>query len=219
MPVITIRGLYGCWADEIGERIAQKLNIDYVDRMIIAEVAERLRQPSKNVEEKEMPPSTLWGRIAEAIAKAPYMGDSIYTGLYAPLWEIPLDDKNYLAALESVVKELAATRSIVILGRGSQFILKDVPGAFHALIVAPVNVRVKRVRERQNLKEKDALNEIARSDDAAREFIKRYFQANLTDPVNYDMVLNVNHLDSEAAAALIVDALPRLNAGTAGGKP
>ena len=218
MPVITIRGQYGCWADEIGENIAQKLNIDYVDRKIIAEVAERLRQPSKNVEEKEMPPSTLWGRISEAIAKAPYMGDSIYTGLYAPLWEIPLDDKNYLAALESVIKELAATRSIVILGRGSQFILRDVPGAFHTLIVAPLEVRVKRVMERMKLKEKDALSEIARSDDAAREFIKRYFRESITDPVNYDMVLNISHLDGEAAAAIIVDTLPRLHAAPPAGR-
>ena len=46
MPVITIRGQYGSWSAEIGELIAHKLNIDYVDREIIAEVAERLRRPS-----------------------------------------------------------------------------------------------------------------------------------------------------------------------------
>jgi len=63
MPVITIRGQYGTWSAEIGQIIAHKLNIDYVDREIIAGVAERLRQPSKSIEEKEMPPSTLLGRI------------------------------------------------------------------------------------------------------------------------------------------------------------
>ena len=50
------------------------------------------------------------------------------TGAYVPVWEIPLDDTSYLVGLESVIKELASSQSIVIRGRGSQFILKDYPG-------------------------------------------------------------------------------------------
>ena len=149
MPVITIRGLYGSWAAEIGELIAHKLNIDYVDREIIAGVAERLRRPSTSIAEKEMPPSTLLGRISEAMAQTACLGDGIYTGVYSPLCEIPLNDTNYLSGLEYVIKQLAASQSIVIRGRGSHFILKDFPGAFHVMIVAPIEVRLKRVMERR----------------------------------------------------------------------
>ena len=211
MPVITIRGQYGSWTAEIGELIARKLNIDYVDREIIAGVAERLRRPSTIVADKEMPPSTLLGRIAEAMAQTAYLGDGIYTGLYSPLYEIPLNDTNYLSGLEHVIKELAASQSIVIRGRGSQFILKDFPGAFHVLIVAPIEVRVKRVMERLKLNEEDARKEIARIDDGSREFVKRYFQADIADPINYDIVINTNRLSIEGAASIIVDALTRVN--------
>ena len=55
-----------------------------------------------------------------------------------------------------MIKELAGSQSIVIRGRGSQFILKDFPGAFHVLIVAPIEVRVKRVMEKLKLNEEDA---------------------------------------------------------------
>jgi Cytidylate kinase-like family len=211
MPVITIRGQYGSWSAEIGELIAHKLNIDYVDREIIAGVAERLRRPNMSIAEKEMPPSTLLGRISEAMAQTTYLGDGIYAGIYSPLWEIPLNDTNYLSGLEYVIKELAASQSIVILGRGSQFILKDFPGAFHVLIVAPIEVRVKRVMESLKLNEEDARNEIARFDDGSREFVKRYFKANIADPINYDMVINTNHLSIEGAALIIVDAVLRIN--------
>jgi cytidylate kinase len=211
MPVITIRGQFGSWANDIGELIAHKLNIDYVDREIIAGVAERLRRPSTNIVKKEMPPSTLLGRIAEAIAKTPYMGDDIYAGIYSPLWEIPLDDTNYLSGLEYVIKELARSQSMVIHGRGSQFILKDFPGAFHVLIVAPVEVRVKNVMERLKLNEEDARNEIAHFDDGSRVFIKRYFRADIVDPINYDIVINTNHISIEGAASIIVDAVPWLS--------
>jgi len=207
MPVITIRGQYGSWSAEIGELIARKLNIDYVDREIIAGVAERLRQPSTSIAEKELPPSTLMGRISEAMAQTAYLGDGIYAGIYSPLWEIPLNDTNYLSGLEYVIKELAVSQSIVIRGRGSQFILKDFPGVFHVLVVAPVEVRVKRVMESLKLNEEDARNEIARFDDGSREFVKRYFKANIADPINYDMVINTNHLSIEDAASIIVDAV------------
>jgi cytidylate kinase len=210
MPVITIRGQYGSGSAEIGELIAHKLNIDYVDREIIAGVAERLRRPSTSIADKEMPPSTLLGRISEAMAQTACLGDGIYAGVYSPLCEIPLNDTNYLSGLEYVIKELAASQSIVIRGRGSHLILKDVPGAFHVLIVAPIAARVKRVMERQKLKEVDARKEIARFDDGSREFVKRYFKANIADPINYDMVINTNHLSIEGAASIIVEALPRL---------
>ena len=173
MPVITIRGQYGSWSAEIGELIAHKLNIEYVDRQIIAGVAKRLQRPSTSITEKELPPSTLLGRISEAMSQTAYLGDSIYAGIYSPLWEIPLDDTDYLSGLEYVIKELAGSQSIVILGRGSQFILKEFPGAFHVLIVAPVEVRVKRIMERLKINEEDARTEIARFDDGSCEFVKR----------------------------------------------
>ena len=96
------------------------------------------------------------------------------------------------------------------MGRGSQFILKDSPRALHVMIVAPVEVRVKSVMERLNLSEEDARNEIARFDGGSREFVKRYFRADIADPLNYDAVINTNHLSIEGAASMIVDAVPWL---------
>lgn len=211
MPVITIRGQYGSWSGEIGKLIAHKLNIDYVDREIIAGVAERLRRPSTSIEEKETPPSTLLGRISEAMAQTAYLGDNISVGIYSPLYEIPLNDTHYRAGLEYVIRDLAGTHSIVIRGRGSQFILKDFPGAFHVLIVAPIEVRVRRIMESMKVTEDAARKQIARVDNGSREFVKRYFRANIADPVNYDIVVNTNHISIERAASIVVDALPRLS--------
>jgi len=106
-----------------------------------------------------------------------------------------------------VIKELAGSKSIVIRGRGSQFILKDFPGAFHVLIVAPVEVRVKRIMEKLKICEEDARKEMARFDDGSREFVKRYFRADIADPINYDMVINTNRFSIEGAASIIVDAI------------
>lgn len=212
MSIVTIRGQLGSGAPEIGKRVAERLNIDYVDREIIEEVAARLNSPEKKIEAKEMPAGTLAGRIYEALNQSyPPVGGTggfnVSIPMYLPAWEAPLDDDSYKTGLESVIKELAANQSIVIRGRGSQFILKDSPGALHVLVVAPLQMRLARVMNDRKMDEKAAKQEITRFDSSRHEFIKRYFKAELEDPIHYDLVINTEHLSFEDAASIIIDTL------------
>ena len=212
MSIVTIRGQLGSGSPEIGKLVAQKIQADYVDREIIAEVAARLQRREQDVVEKETPPTSLFGRIAEAISHSgpPIVGAPItgYYPVHLPAWEMPLADSRYSQVLKSVIKELARSQPIVIRGRGSQFILKDQPGAIHILIVAPLNLRLRRVMDSQKMDEETAKKEIARSDSSSREFIKRYFNAELEDPVNYDLVISTKYLSFEDSASIIVNAIP-----------
>lgn len=204
MPVITIRGQMGSGAPEIGKLIAEKLGANYIDREIIAEVAHRLRWTKDGVEKKEMPPGTFLSKIADALGHS-FTPPAQYPTVYLPVWEIPLDDNSYLIGLNSVIKELAATQSIIIRGRGSQFILKDYPGAFHVLVVAQFEIRLKRVMESMNIDEDRAKKEIESFDSSRREFIKKYFKADLEDPLNYDLTVNSSHLNYEDVATTIIN--------------
>lgn len=205
MSVVTIRGRLGSGAPEVGKQIAEKLQADYVDREIIARVARRLHREEQEVIAKEVPPS-LPGRIAEALGHS-FGFDEGFEGAYVRISEMPLDDARYLQALKSVVKDLARSGRLVILGRGGQFILKDYPGVLHVLIVAPSALRVKRVIRDFKLDKEAAEQEVARSDKNIREFMKRYFLSEVEDPVHYDLVINTEHLSFEAAASMVVDAL------------
>ncbi len=206
MPIVTIRGQLGSGAPEVGRLVAGRLHADYVDREIIAEVASRLNRQEKEVIAKEMPPSTLLGRIAEALEHSYAFGDGM-AGAYLPMGQIPLDDARYLQALETVVRELARSQSLVILGRGSQFILKGYPDTLHVLAVAPLEIRVRRVMQDLNLAPEAARSEIGRYDSCLRQFIKRYFKTELEDPAFYDLVINTERFSYEAAASMAVDAL------------
>jgi cytidylate kinase len=207
MSVVTIRGQLGSGAPEVARQIADRLQVDYVDREIIAGVAARLRRQEEEVKAKEMPPTSFLGRIAEALEHGYAFGDGV-AGAYLSLEEIPLDDTRYLQALESVVRQLARSQRLVILGRGSQFILKDYPGALHVLVVAPFEVRVKRLMQDRKLDQEAARLEIERSDKSLRKFIKRYFKAELEDPVYYDLILNTERFTFQAASSIVVNALP-----------
>ena len=216
MPVITIRGQEASGAPEIGTLVAQELQIDYVDSKIIADVAARLNRHEVEVLKKETPPRTIFGRVARALATgggalSEDYGSSDGEIFYMPTemypWEIPIDDKLYLKTLRAVIIELAKSEAIVIRGRGSQFILKDFPGAFHVLVVAPLDLRVKRVMERMKLDEEKAKNEIKRSDSNHHEFLRRYFHAEPENPLDYHIVLNTKRMSLQEAASVVINTV------------
>ena len=206
MSVVTLRGLLGSGAPEVAKQIADQLQADYVDREIIAEVAARLQRKEEEVKAKETPPTGFLGRIAEALEHNYAFGDGL-AGAYLSLGDIPLDDTRYLQALKSVITELAQSQPLVILGRGSQFILRDFPGALHVLVLAPVEVRMERVMLDRHLDRESAKLEIERSDKSLREFIRRYFKGEMEDPVHYDLAINTAGFSFQAAASMVVDAL------------
>jgi cytidylate kinase len=204
--VVTIRGKLGSGASEIGRKAAELLHFDYIDREIIAEVATRLNLQEHEVLAKEMPPARLQERIAEALARGYSIGDGIQ-GAYLPMWQIPTDDNKYLEALTSLIRDLAKGQSVVIYGRGSQYILKDCPHALHVSTIAPMKLRIKRVMGALNLNEDKAKQEINRFDGSAREFIRRFFSADMEEPTCYDLIINTESLTYEDAAATIAKAL------------
>jgi cytidylate kinase len=205
MAVITIRGKIGSGAMEIGKLLAEKLHTDYVDRQIIAEVASRLHLQEQEVVAKEMPPTSLQERIAEALARGYSIGDGIQ-GAYLPLWQIPLDDRRYMDTLTSFIKEISK-HDVVISGRGSQFILKDEPGVIHISVAAPFKIRLKRFIEEVKLSEEHAKHKLNHHDNAMREFDKRFFNADGEDPSYYHMVINSGYFSYESAASLILEAI------------
>jgi cytidylate kinase len=210
MSVVTIRGRLGSGAPEVGKQVAEKLQADYVDREIIARVALRLQREEQEVIAKEILPGSLLDRIAEALGHS-YGFDEGFDGAYLPFSKMPLDDARYLQALTSVVRDLARSQRLVILGRGGQFILKDFVGALHVSIVASPELRVKRVMTYFNLDRQAAEQKVARSDNSTREFMKRYFRSGPEDPEHYDLVINTEHLSFQAAASIVVDALSLKN--------
>ena len=96
---------------------------------------------------------------------------------------------------------------IVIRGRGSQFILKDFPGVCHIFVVAPMDMRIKHVMESLKLDEGKAKKEIEQADSSRREFTKRYFHANVEDPLHYDLVINTEHITFENASSIVINSV------------
>ncbi|MFH1142006.1 MAG: cytidylate kinase-like family protein [Chloroflexota bacterium] len=228
MTVITINGQVGSGGPEIGAGVAQRLHLDYVDRLILAEAAKRLSATVEAVAEREQRPLTRNERIAQflqtiversAVSGAvgdPYFGGGIGVVLgqeYQDAVKEPitradqLRDAQFIEATRAVIQELARSGNAVIIGRASNLILKGYPDAFHVGLVSTVESRVKVVAEREGVSLQDAGRRMNEAERARVAFFRKFFRASADDPANFHMMLNTHALDSERAASIIVQAV------------
>ena len=210
MPVITIRGLTGSGASDIGHQVARLINGDYVDRQVIAEVAGLLKLPHEQVEEKEQTQPHIFKRIMEPLRRILSRSGKIESA-YTRTWEEPLDDAEYLDALEAVIRDLALEENMVLVGRGSQFILRNNQSVLHVLVVAPLEQRLKRTMTDMSFEREEATRHIDETDSSRRSFVQRFFQKDLEDPQHYDLVINTRFITYDAAARLVVSAAKEKN--------
>jgi cytidylate kinase len=106
--------------------------------------------------------------------------------------------QRYIEALGQLMTELAARGSVLLVGRGGNFFLREHPTAFHVRLVAPLEVRLRRVMEHRWLREKPARQLIAESDAERRRFCEGYFGADWTDPLAYHLTVNSGRLGPAA---------------------
>ena len=117
-------------------------------------------------------------------------------------------NQRYFEVLGQLMKELAAQGDVLLVGRGGNLFLRDQPGAFHARLVAGMEVRVRRVMEYRWLREQQARQLIAQTDAQRRSFYETYFAADCSNPLGYHVTVNSGRL-GPAAVDLVAFAAER----------
>jgi cytidylate kinase len=187
-PVITISRLPGSGANSLAKQLSEDLKMDLFDKEIV-----------------------------EAVAKSAHVSEAVIAALdeqdrsMLDDWIGALEKKRhlwpdeYFPHLAKVVGAIAAHGRAVIVGRGAGHIL---PGeiCLRLLIVAPMDVRISNVMYAYHVTHEEAEKRITETEKDRRAFIKSYFNADLTDPVNYDLTLNTAHYNAKAAANIVKEA-------------
>jgi cytidylate kinase len=112
----------------------------------------------------------------------------------------------YLDFMESVVFEVAQKGEGVIVGHGSQMLLRDFGCALHVLIASSEAARAERLIHQRGLSPAAAEKLIKKNDHAQMGFFQFAFNKNWNDPTLYDLIINPEKLGRETAVQLIVDA-------------
>ncbi len=225
MPVVTISAQYGAGAIDVGRFVAGELSLHYVDQAVLVDAARQLGVTVSRVATKDERTDSLRERIGHFLQRAlersaaggqvdPMLGAANLEVMLAQTYQamadgdVPgiVDDRAFRHAATQIIDDLAEAGDVVILGRGSQMILRDLRGATHVQLVADESIRVGRVMEWEGLSEEDAVARIRESIHGREAFHKKFWKVDVWDPRLYDLVINTSRLSFETAGSVIVDA-------------
>jgi cytidylate kinase len=118
-----------------------------------------------------------------------------------------LDEAKSSTRVQAIIRAAYEQGNTVIVGRGGQAILKGLPGVLHVRIEAPLDDRIRRVRNQESTGLTEAQDLVIRYDRAAADYLSHLYDLDWADPAHYDLVINTHQLDVEGAAHLIVNAV------------
>jgi len=210
-------------AREVGLLVARELGVDFVDQQLMVQAAQRCGVPVGTVAEHDERCASFKERMSgllrtflersAASGADPLSGatglEVILSRSYVDMAneeEPQISDQLYLSTMTSIVTELAAGETIVICGRASQMILKDVPNVIHALCIAPQKLRAYRLAEHDGIGLDEAMRRTHESDRGQNAFYRKFWKVDVDDPRLYDLTIDTARLSFEAAAEVVTTA-------------
>lgn len=187
-PVICISREFGSLGGEIGKMAADQLSFSFYAQELVDEIAKQAHVRRKVVE-------SLDERVQSGIAE--WVSERMAGGLFAP--------SDYLRNLTQVVLTLGRHGRCVLVGRGAHVIL-DRRWTLRVRCIAQLDWRVEQIQRRDRLSASEARAKILRVDEERCQFYRRHFNVDITDPRQFDLLLNAETLTLETCAELMVGA-------------
>jgi cytidylate kinase len=183
LAILTISREYGSGGREIGRRVAERLCYQYVDK-------ERLFQDLEKTGHR-------WGKVAQEMDE-----------VCPTVWErFDWQYRGYVAQVEALILEYASHDRVVIIGRGSPFLLQKIPFCLRVRLVAPLKARIERIMVQESLSLRAAERLIAQVDGDRACFINANYGVNWEEEKFYDMTLNTNSLGYGRLVDILAEAL------------
>ena len=192
--VITIARSYGSGGRKMGKLLAKELGFEYYDREIL-----RIASDESGISEE------LFDQVDE-IKKMPLfrIARDVYTGeVIPPDSDDFISNENLFRYQAKIIRELAATRNCVIVGRCANFILRGRENVLNVFVTAPVVDCVRRVMEADGLNLEEAEKKIKKVDKRRADYFKYFTGREWHDAALYDLCLNTGHMSEQKCVVIV----------------
>jgi len=108
--------------------------------------------------------------------------------------------------VSETILHLAELGQVILVGRAANIITARLAHAFHVRLVGSLECRIRRLCRFEKVDRETAVRLIQESDSARALYVKRHFQADIDNPLLYDLVVNTDRLSDEDAVELIAQA-------------
>jgi CMP/dCMP kinase len=181
MRLITISREYGAGGGEVASRLAHALGWELLDHELLHRAAQLEHLPDADLEALDEQAVSLSDRFR----------------LHPP-------HELYIHGLKEAVRQAAARKNVILVGRGSRQLVGDIDDAFHLRLVAPRDWRARRMAAIEKLHHEQATERCLQVDRSRERFTKYFFGPSASEPEQYDLVVNTGRIPLHEVVALVV---------------
>lgn len=192
--IISIGREYGSGGHEIARKLAAKLGIDFCDRNLLDEFADKNNgNASEMAKYDEKPHRFFFSRTVRGYSNSP--AQNVADIQFALLKGKAIDDDSF-----------------VVCGRCADEVLKDFPGLISIFVSADMDAKIKRVMEKRNMTEKVAKKTIEKHDKTRRAYHDYFCSTKWGVSSSYDLSINSSKLGIDATVDFLADYIKKVQA-------
>lgn len=190
--IINVGRQFGSGGKEVAIGLGKRLGIPVYDNELI----------SKAAQDSGFSPE-LFRKSDEK--RRPFSISSMFTGTFEPSAESYVSDKGLFQLQSEEIRHIAELGSAIIVGRCSDYILRDMGCTLDVFLTAPEQVRIGRIVERTGLSDEKAGALITSMDRNRSEYYNYYTFGNWGVASNYDLCLDTSILGIDGTADFIIE--------------
>lgn len=183
--IIAIGREHGSFGHEIALHLAKELQLDLYDKDILNHIASENDIDVEFMQKYDEKPRNVFA-------------SRVVNGYSSSIEDI-LAEKVF----EYERKLAASGKSIIIVGRCAEYVLRDNPNLISVFITGDPDVKLKHIMESRGKNEDDAKEEIKSTDKQRRRYHDNYASDKWRDFSSYDLVVNSSALGLDGTVALL----------------
>jgi cytidylate kinase len=196
IQAVTIEREYGCGGSAIAATLAELLGWKLWDHELTAEIARLTHSTPQAVEKREWKDDPAVYRVFKSFLRGAFEG-----GL-PPTDRLELLDARRISIVsQQVVNDALSSGPSVIVGRGSQYFLRDRKDVFRVFLYASRTYKIERLIKAGTSQEQ-SIEDVDTIDRDRAAFVKRYFKLNWPERHLFDVMLSTERGDSFVAELL-----------------
>ncbi len=195
-PCLTIAREFGCQAYPLAEALIKKLNAEkplvpwiIVGKQVLTEVSKLSGYSIAQIEKAQDTPSSV---------KAIF---SLFLDKYLA------EETEIFQHMKPVIREFAGRGHCIFIGQGAALATQDLENCVHMRLVAPREFRVQKIMETHQLTYSEAESYIESHQQQRYDFLRRFYDGDISDPQLYHLVLNNSRMPIESMANLALNYL------------
>ena len=207
--VITISREVGSGGGSVGRKLAEKLNVNYINKQLMQALEEKFNLTSGGIEHLKSKKKNWFTDLFEQITPASKATIKVGGYTFSREFQEAVTIEDIFEAEKEILNAIADEGSCVITGRSAFFVLKDRPNKVDIFITASKEMRIQRIMAKQNLSREDATKLMETIDTGRDNYVKRFTNLSRYDMRNYDLLLDLDCLTEDQAVEKILEFIGR----------